>query len=275
MVGQFSSVRTEAASPARHSPLPTAAGEIYMRKWTARAGWAALSATIAMIVALASWEPFYAEQGNAPVERQYRADIVRDAYGVPHIYGATDADTAFGVAIAHAEDDFSTLQDVVAMSRGRYGAIAGEEGAAVDYAYHLLAARGTAERHYPELPEDTRALFDAYASGLNQYAREHPAEVKLARLFPVNGVDVAAGFALRQPFFFGLGNVIEPLVENTPMLPEFGPPTPVAGAKTSRAWPLPWGEDGALSGSNAFAIAPKRSDDGVTRLVSNSHQIGR
>ncbi|KUO53816.1 MAG: penicillin amidase [Sphingomonadales bacterium BRH_c42] len=246
-----------------------------MRKWTARAGWAALSATIAIIVALASWEPFYAEQGSAPVERQYRAEIVRDAYGVPHIYGATDADTAFGVAIAHAEDDFSTLQDVVAMSRGRYGAIAGEEGAAVDYAYHLLDARGTAERHYPELPEDTRALFDAYASGLNQYAREHPAEVKLANLFPVGGVDVAAGFALRQPFFFGLGNVIQPLVEGTPMLPEFGPPTPATNGKSAHAWPLPWGEDGALSGSNAFAIAPKRSDDGVTRLVSNSHQPWR
>src|SRR3546814_16048299 len=53
------------------------------------------------------------------------------------------------------------------------------------------------------------------------------------------------------------------------------PPTPVAGAKTAHAWPLPWGEDGALSGSNAFAIAPKRSDDGVTRLVSNSHQPWR
>ena len=247
-----------------------------MKIWTARAGWAALSAMIVSFIALASWEPFFAEQGGPPsVERRYRAEIIRDAFGVPHIYGESDADTAFGVAIAHAEDDFSTLQDVVAMARGRYGAIACEEGAAVDYAYHLLDARGTAERHYPGLPADTRALFDAYASGLNQYAREHPAEVKLANLFPVSGVDVAAGFALRQPFFFGLGNVIEPLVENTPMLPEFGPPTPVAGAKTARAWPLPWGEDGALSGSNAFAIALKRSDDGITRLVSNSHQPWR
>src|SRR3546814_839069 len=231
MARHFSSAFAAAASPDHRSPLPIATGERCMKKWSVRAGWAALSAMIVAFVALASWEPYFAEiGGEPPIGRHYSAEIIRDAYGVPHIHGATDADTAFGVAIAHAEDDFSTLQDVIAMARGRYGAIAGEEGAAVDYAYHLLDARGTAERHYPGLPADTRALFDAYASGLNQYAREHPAEVKLANLFPVSGVDVAAGFALRQPFFFGLGNVIQPLVENTPMLPEFGPPPPAAGA---------------------------------------------
>ena len=267
-----------------------------MRTWFARTGFAVLTIVLVAVIILASWEPFSAKAGPAPdSDRAYEAEIVRGEFGVPHIYGKTDADVAFGVAIAHAEDDFFTLQDTVAMARGRYGAIAGEDGAAVDYVYHLLDARGTAEREYPALPADTRALFEAYATGLNQYAKEHPGEVKLARLFPVNGQDVAAGFALRQPFFFGIANIIQPLVEGTDLRPEHGPPIPAdrldpnrsgppimedgepaeTTAATARPMPLPWGEDGAMSGSNAWAIAPEKSGDGVTRLVSNAHQPWR
>ncbi|WP_324828260.1 acylase [Qipengyuania zhejiangensis] len=261
-----------------------------MRKWLGRAGFALLIVVLAGFVALTSWEPFWAKRSDVRLsDTAYSAEIIRDEFGVPHIYGDTDPDVSYGVAIAHAEDDFTTLQDVVAMARGRYGAIAGQDGAAIDYVFHLLDARGTAERNYPELPADTRALFEAYATGLNDYARQHPDEVKLANLFPVDGTDVAAGFALRQPFFFGLNGVIEPLVNGEPLRPEFGPPTPAtngsapsandgpaaSGAQEtaqSRPFPLPWGEMGALSGSNAFAIAPEKSGDGVTRLVSNSHQ---
>ncbi|WFL78067.1 acylase [Altererythrobacter arenosus] len=253
------------------------------RKWLSRIGFALLILFIAAFVALATWEPFLARQSAPPPEREYQAEIIRDSYGVPHIYGETDADVAFGVAIAHSEDDFSTLQDVIAMAKGRYGAIAGQDGAAIDFVYHLLDARGTAERHYPNLPADTQALFDAYASGLNQYAEDHPGELKLANLFPVNGPDVAAGFALRQPFFFGLNGVIQPLVTGEPMRREFGPDIPgyprneagevvevQAEADDDLAY-SPFGADGALSGSNAFAVAPEKSG-GPTVLISNSHQ---
>lgn len=249
-----------------------------------RIGWGLLVLLLLAFVALATWEPFAAKRFAPPPPRAYQAEIIRDEFGVPHIYGKTDADVAYGVAQAHAEDDFSTLQDVAAMARGRYGAIRGAEGAQVDYMYHVLDARGNAERNYTLLPADTRALFEAYATGLNDYAATHPGEVKLARLFPVNGLDIAAGFALRQPFFFGLGDVIGPLVEGKPLRPESGPPIPGFGAsrppaaapataKTAHAapMPLPWGEDGALAGSNAFVVAPKKSG-GPSILVSNSHQ---
>ena len=258
-----------------------------IRKLSARLGFALVFILIAAFIALATWEPFMAQGANtAPDAPIYRAEITRDEYGVPHIYGETDADTAFGVAIAHAEDDFSTLQDVMAMARGRYGAIAGEGGAAVDYVYHLIDARGTAERLYPDLPSDTRALFEAYATGLSKYAAEHPDEVKLANLFPVNGTDIATVFALRQPFFFGLNNVIQPLVAGEPLRREFGPDIPgfprskpagltKVGDKSSGELAYsPFGADGALSGSNAFAITPEKSG-GPTMLISNSHQPWR
>jgi acyl-homoserine-lactone acylase len=255
-----------------------------------RIGVGVVVALLLAFIALATWEPFAATPPPAPKGRAYTAEIIRDEFGVPHIYGRTDPDVAYGVAQAHAEDDFSTLQDVVAMARGRYGAIRGQEGAAIDFAYHLLDARRTAQRRYPILPPDTRALFEAYAAGLNDYARAHPGEVKLARLFPVNGMDVAAGFALRQPFFFGLGDVIGPLVEGKPLRPESGPPIPQSLPKPAataapaaataretadaRPFPLPWGEDGAMSGSNAFVVAPKASG-GPSVLISNSHQPWR
>ena len=104
-----------------------------MTKWLSRMGFALLLVVLIAFVALATWEPFWAERdGVSPPTREYTAEIVRDKFGVPHIYGETDADVAYGVAIAHAEDDFFTLQDVAAMSVGRYGAIAGQDGAAVD-----------------------------------------------------------------------------------------------------------------------------------------------
>ena len=255
-------------------------------------GWVKVSAialagvTGAAVAGLATWEPFFAHAAAAPVtQRAYTAEIIRDEFGVPHIYGATDPDVAFGVAIAHAEDDFFTLQDVIAMSRGRYGAIAGEDGAKIDFAYHLVDARGTAAREYPNLPAPTRALMEAYAAGLNDYAASHPGEVKLADLFPVNGEDIAAGFALRQPFFFGLDAVIGPLVAGEPLRPEHGPDIPgfpreavgdgsmVAAAAPTRSRPLalPLGEEAEHLGSNAFAVRPQRSG-GPTTLISNSHQ---
>ncbi len=255
-----------------------------MRKGVARSGWIVLGLLVAGFVALASWEPFFSEQpGAAPPVRHYTADISRDAFGVPHIHGATDPDVAFGVAWAHAEDDFSTLQDVIAMTRGRYGAIAGKDGAGVDFAYHFLGARATARRHLGELPADVRAVLNAYASGLNRYAATHPGEVKLARLFPVNGEDIATGFALRQPFFFGLDRVLGPLAEGGPFVAEHGPAldakpqTDFANGGgdqliPSKPMPLPMGEAAENSGSNAFAISPARSGDGTTRLLSNSHQ---
>ena len=258
--------------------------------WAKRIGIGLAGLVILVFIALATWEPFFANPALTASDTPYRAEIIRDEYGVPHIYGKTDADVAFGVAVAHSEDDFFTLQDVIAMSRGRYGAIAGQEGATFDYVYHLLDARRTAQSEYPKLPEDTRALFEGYAAGLNHYAAKHPGEVKLANLFPVNGEDVAAGFVLRQPFFFGLANVIGPLVAGDELNREFGPdipgfprepltydpPTQAEARDTAHrghrgVHPLPWGEDAALLGSNAFAVAPEASG-GVTTLIANSHQ---
>lgn len=252
-----------------------------MGKWLGRGAFMLVLGALAACIALATWEPFFAKQASYSPESwtEYKADIIRDEYGVPHIYGKTDADVAFGVAITQAKDDFFTLQDVIAMSRGRYGAIAGGGRGAVSLRASpaRCAQHSTAERNYQGLPEDTRALFEAYAQGLNQYAKGNLQEIKPRNLFPVNGEDVAAGFVLRQPFIFGLGNVIGPLVAGDRLPGEFGPDIPgfprgaepIKPSSSDQAnllHPLPMGEDAALLGSNAFAVTPERSGRGVAQV---------
>ena len=221
--------------------------------------WAGIALFAVMVFGL-FWEPLSADHFAPPPPHTYDARIVRDEFGVPHIFGKTDADTAYGLAYAHAEDDFSTLEAVMAMTRARYGAVAGGDGAKVDFVEHLLGARETARREFPKLPSDVRAMLDAYASGLNRYAARHPGEVSLRKLFPVNGEDIATGFVLRSPFFFGLDDVIGKLVSGK------APPRGTAAPMT------PVGRDPALNGSNAFAVSPRRMGDGKTWLISNAHQ---
>ncbi|WP_295497633.1 acylase [Sphingorhabdus sp. EL138] len=221
--------------------------------------WASLALVGVVAGAGALWEPLAATGYDMP-KRSYDVEIVRDEFGVPHINGKTDADTAYGLAFAHSEDDFATIQDVVAMTRGRYGALAGSDGAKVDYVMHLLGARETAETRYMELSPEVRAVAEAYAAGVNHYASKHPEEVRLSKLFPVTGQDIVTGFVLRAPFFYGLDAAIGALTEGKPL------------PKESAAPMTPIGRDPEMNGSNAFAIAPKRMADGKTWLISNSHQ---
>ena len=55
--------------------------------------------------------------------KNYNVKILRDTYGVPHIFGHTDADAAYGLAYAHSEDDFLTIQQVLMAARGKLGTI--------------------------------------------------------------------------------------------------------------------------------------------------------
>lgn len=217
-------------------------------------------AVIALLLGAAFGESFLVTQASPPPQRKYDARIVRDEFGVPHIFGKTDADASFGLAYAHSEDDFGTIEEVLAMTRGRAGAMIGADGAKIDYVFELLRVQETASREYPKIPADVRAALEGYAAGLNRYAATHPGEVRLRRLFPVNGEDIAAGFVLRSPFFFGLDDTIGKLAEGK------DPPRGTAAPMT------PAGRDPAMNGSNAFAVSPRKMADGKTWLISNSHQ---
>ncbi|HIP72982.1 MAG TPA: acylase, partial [Anaerolineae bacterium] len=201
-----------------------------------------------------------------PPADQYNVRILRDEWGVPHIFGQTDADAAYGLAFAHAEDDFGTIQDTALASRGMLGQVYGRDSAPIDYFVHLLRIWDDIDAQYETIPPETRAILEAYAAGLNHYAALHPDEVATPDLFPITGQDITAGFMLKVPVFFGLDSAVGKLFE------------PPEGNQRSEigAWQLAMNNlqapISAPYGSNVFAVSPARSANGETFLAVNSHQ---
>jgi acyl-homoserine-lactone acylase len=190
---------------------------------------------------------------------RYHARIQRDHYGVPHISGPTDPDVAFGLAFAHCEDDFATIQEGALIARGQLASVNGAKAAVTDYLIRLLKVRETVASHYDTaLPADARAVLDAYADGVNYYAALHPEKVERS-LLPMTGRDVAAGFVFRTPFFYGLDHVIGKIMAPAPKTGRVA----MTGSLLTGSIPI---------GSNAIAVAASRSADGATRLLVNSHQ---
>jgi penicillin amidase/acyl-homoserine-lactone acylase len=187
---------------------------------------------------------------------RYDVRILRDRFGVPHVYGKTDADVAYGLAFAHSEDDFATIQRVLLASRGRLASVDGADAAPADYLFHWFGvAEAVAAGYATALSPEARAVAEAYADGVNHYAALHPDEL-LPGVLPARGQDVVAGFTFRTPFFYGLDRAVRPLFE------EEQPEALAAWLETRTEF----------LGSNAVAVAPSRSADGATRLLVNSHQ---
>lgn len=190
-------------------------------------------------------------EGMVPAEGTYDVRILRDERGVPHIFGRRDADVAYGLAWAHAEDDFATIQGALLAARGRLASVYGPDAAPNDFMVHLLRIQEVVETGYPTLSADTRAMLEAYAAGLGHYAALHPEEA-LGELYPVTGADVVRGFVHKLPLFFGIDKTLQALFAEGG--DEGEEPTEVT------------------RGSNVIAVAPSRTSDGSTYLVVNSHQ---
>lgn len=225
------------------------------------AAWLAMAA----LVALSSCHHAPATPTRAaPAPAAHDVRILRDTSGVPHVFGKTDADAAFGLGYAQAEDDFETLQDVLLAARGKLASVRGPDAAPIDYLVQLLRVWDTVDARYEsDLAPETRAICEAYAEGVNAYAARHP-EQAVAGLYPATGRDLVAGFVFKMPFFFFLDEVLKELFEAGD-----APPTSARNAVAAAAEFLHMDH---VVGSNAFAVAPRRSADGATRLIVNSHQ---
>jgi penicillin amidase/acyl-homoserine-lactone acylase len=213
--------------------------------------------------------PEHAEFDPAPLlaaAQRYDVRILRDGFGVPHIYGKTDPDVAYGLAFAHCEDDFATIQRVLLASRGQLASVDGLDAVPQDYLFHWLGVPEAMERYERDVSPEAKAVAVAYADGVNHYAALHPEQV-LPGVVPARGPDVVAGFTFRTPFFYGLDRVVRPLFDA-----DHPPDDPQAAPSAARSEAQPSGVIGTGTGSNAIAVAPSRSADGATRLLVNSHQ---
>lgn len=193
----------------------------------------------------------------------YDARVIRDKWGVPHIYGRRDADVAFGLAYAHAEDDWKTFEEVILFSRGVLAQSKGKDAAVTDYLVAALGANDAIARDYDKkLSAETRAMLEGYAAGINLFCAEEKSRCS-AGLAPVSPQDIVAGFAARTPFFYGLEENLKELFD--------GDEEKTAALAWTRTAFLRVHPDAEI-GSNAMAVAPRRSADGATRLMVNSHQ---
>jgi acyl-homoserine-lactone acylase len=79
-----------------------------------------------IVAAFVSWAP-PSDKEVAAWEKQARnVEIVRDNWGIAHVYGKTDADAVFGVMYAQAEDDFNRVETNYLNSMGRLAEAEGQ-----------------------------------------------------------------------------------------------------------------------------------------------------
>ncbi|MGE3526540.1 MAG: penicillin acylase family protein, partial [Gemmatimonadales bacterium] len=100
--------------------------------------------------------------------------IVRDDWGIAHIYGKTDADAVFGMIYAQAEDDFNRVETNYLNALGRLAEAEGESAIYSDLRMKLFIDPDSLRAQYAASPAWLRALMDAWADGLNFYLQTHP-----------------------------------------------------------------------------------------------------
>lgn len=176
--------------------------------------------------------------------------IYRDTYGVPHVFGKTDATTVFGFAYAQAEDYFWLLEDNYIRAIGRASEVYGEQTLESDRLNSALEIPKLAQAEYRRLDAHTRSICDAFAAGLNYYLQKNP-QVK-PRL--INK------FEPWHPLAFIRYNYYQNGFARAPELRPFNLQT----AQVDRA-------EGANQGSNGWVISPAKSATGNAMLFINPH----
>jgi len=199
-------------------------------------------------------------QVSAWQQRAEAITIVRDDWGVPHVYGKTDADAVFGLMYAQAEDDFNRVETNFLNSMGRLAEAEGEAEIWRDLRMKLFIDPDDLKAKYQSSPDWLKRLMDAWADGLNYYLHTHPGTKPrvIAKFEPWMALSFSEGsiggdiervsLSQLEAFYGGAGKrqVAELEVPAVTMPPE---PT----------------------GSNGFAVGPSRTASGKAMLWINPH----
>ena len=190
-------------------------------------------------------------------------EIIRDDFGVPHIYGKTDADAVFGLLYAQCEDDFNRVEQNYIWAIGRLAEVEGEEALYSDLRARLFMTKEEAIYNYDTSPEWLQKLCNAFADGINYYLNTHP-EVKPRLL---------THFEPWMPMYFSEGSIggdIEYIsIEKIKNFykdkePELASAKEVKNDQRELVFTEP-------AGSNGFAISGKLTESGKAMLLINPH----
>ena len=220
---------------------------------------AALFALLAIIIACSPKEQAPPVTGDAELDRlaarATRVEIIRDDFGVPHVYGQTDADAVFGMLYAQAEDDFPRIERNYIWATGRLAEIDGEAAIYSDVRAHLYMTVDEARAAYAAAPDWLKELCDAFADGLNFYLATHP-EVRPALL---------TRFEPWMPMYFFEGSIGGD-IEQIPLagIAEF------YGGEATANVPMS-AFAGVQNASNGFAIMGEHTRSGDAMLLINPH----
>jgi acyl-homoserine lactone acylase PvdQ len=205
---------------------------------------------------------------GAAVRMARSVTIHRDEWGVPHIYGPTDASVVFGMAYAQAEDNFWQVEEGFIDALGRRAELDGERALAGDLVRAAFSVERLSREEYAREPPERRRLWDAFAAGLNHYLATHPeARPRLITRYEPWFVFARFRSAAATTTVDGvrLGDVVAtPLDAGAGGAQDAGGPSPEPPDVTS-------GEPDEAQGSNTWAVAPARTAAGHALLFQNPH----
>ncbi len=183
--------------------------------------------------------------------------IVRDDWGIAHVYGKSDADTVFGMVYAQAEDDFNRVETNYINAMGRLAEAEGESKIYQDLRMKMFIDPAELKKQYAASPVWLQALMNAFADGLNYYLAKHP-DVKprvIKRFEPWMALSFTEG---------SIGGDIEKI--NLGQLQAF-----YEKSRVGETAPVEDEEDAEPRGSNGIAIAPSNTLAHHALLLINPH----
>ena len=179
-------------------------------------------------------------------------EILRDSFGVPHIYAKTDAELAYGLAWAHSEDDFKTIQEAYLAGNGLLSKHIGLRGAPADFLTQLIRSDYVVDSLSNTIDKDFMKIVEGYAQGINKFAELHPDQVLVKQLFPITPKKMVK-YSFLQLFISSEGDkAVRSIVENNLKNISF--------------------LDENKLGSNLFAFSTNITKNGETYLGINTHQ---